>query len=248
MNKINIGIVGCGIIGEALKTWVENHNKNCSLFISDPPKGLNDDLSTCDVIFVSLHIKTEENNLQDLTSLKQVIKTLPNVPVFIRTTLIPGTSDELSRELDRKIYFMPEFLTERTAYQDFCNQPMIFTGEVELLKQIFIGKKFIEMTSKEAEIAKYAHNVFAALKVTYFNGIYELAQKENCNYNKIQEGVLLSGYINKMHTNVPGPDGSLGYGGKCLPKDLDAFLGVMSKTNIHNIIFETKNANKVYRG
>lgn len=247
MNKINIGIVGCGVIGGALKDWVQNHNKNCSLFISDPPKGLNDDLSACNIIFMSLHIKTEDNSLQDLTPFRQIIKNLPDVPIFIRTTLIPGTCDELSRELHKRIYFMPEFLTERTAYQDFCNQPMIFTGEIELLKQIFIGKKYIEMTSREAEIAKYAHNVFAAVKVTYFNGIYELAQKMGCDYNKIQEGVLLSGYINKMHTCVPGPDGSLGYGGKCLPKDLDAFLGVISNTNIHKIIEETKNANKLYR-
>lgn len=248
MKKINVGIVGCGVIGGALKNWIEQNNKNCSLFVLDPPKNLNDDLSSCDIIFVSLHVKTEEDDSQNLTVLKEVIKKLPNVPIFVRTTLLPGTCDKLSEELNKKIYFMPEFLTERTAYQDFCNQPMIFTGEIDLLKKIFIGKKYIEMTSKEAEIAKYAHNVFAALKVTYFNGIYELAQKEKCNYNKIQEGVLLSGYINKVHTNVPGPDGSLGYGGKCLPKDVNAFLNFVSDTNIHKIISETKKANQIYRG
>ena len=45
---------------------------------------------------------------------------------------------------------MPEFLTERTAYDDFCIQPMIFTGEIELLKKIFKDKKYIVMTNKEA--------------------------------------------------------------------------------------------------
>lgn len=46
---------------------------------------------------------------------------------------------------------------------------MIFTGNTDLLKKIFSGKRFIEMTSEEAILAKYAHNVFGALKVTYFN-------------------------------------------------------------------------------
>ena len=36
-------------------------------------------------------------------------------------------------------------------------------------------------------------------------------------------GVLLSGYINDTHTYVPGPDGKFGYGGKCFPKDVNAF-------------------------
>ena len=54
---------------------------------------------------------------------------------------------------------------------------MVFTGapeHVELLKKIFPGKKHIIMSSEEAEMVKYAHNVFGALKVTYFNCIYDL--------------------------------------------------------------------------
>lgn len=245
---LNVGIIGCGFVGGALKQWLEEHNSDVNILISDPPKGMNDDLSTAAAIFISIHIPTEENGDQDLTLLKEIITNLPDKPIFIRTTILPGTSDALSAELKKSVYFMPEFLTERTAYEDFCSQPMVFTAETELLKQIFKNKKYIEMNSLEAEVTKYAHNVFGALKVTYFNGIYELCRKKEINYRKIQEGILLSGYINAPHTQVPGPDGKLGYGGKCFPKDVNALTKMTEGTILHNLLKELRPMNIEYRG
>jgi UDPglucose 6-dehydrogenase len=243
--KINVGIIGCGVIGGALKRWISEYNSDCNLLISDPPKGFNDDISIADIFFISIHIPTENDNTQDLSPLKEIIKGLPDKPIFVRTTLIPGTTDTLKRESNKNIFFMPEFLSEKTAYENFCSQPMVFCGEIELLKKIFIGKEYKTMTSLEAEIAKYAHNVFGALKVTYFNGIYELALKNNCNYEKIREGVLLSGYINDTHTMVPGHDGKFGYGGKCFPKDVNAFAKLTEDTHLGEII-KTININNGY--
>ena len=247
--SIRVGIIGCGFIGGALKKWLEEHNPAVKILISDPPKGMNDDISTADVIFVSIHIPTELDGTQDLTLLKQIINNLPKgKPIFIRTTIIPGTSSKLSEETGRDVYFMPEFLTERTAYEDFCSQPMVFTAEEGLLSQIFIGKKHIEMTSLEAEITKYAHNVFGALKVTYFNGIYDLCRRYEANYRKIQQGILLSGYINAPHTQVPGPDGKFGYGGKCFPKDVNALTKMTEGLPIHSILKELQPLNIEFRG
>ncbi len=251
MNKVNVGIVGCGFVGGALKRWIEEHNKaNINVFVSDPPKGFNDDLSNVDVVFMSIHVPTEADGTQDLSLMIELIKKLPDVPVFIRTTILPGTSQMLSEQTNHKVYFMPEFLTERTAYEDFCSQPMIFTAEEELLTKVFAGKRHICMSSLEAEITKYAHNVFGALKVTYFNGIYELCKSMEANYRKIQEGILLSGYINAPHTQVPGPDGKLGYGGKCFPKDVNALTQLCSDKNleIFKLLKELRPLNITYRG
>lgn len=247
--KISVGIIGCGFIGGALKKWLEEHNPSVKVLVSDPPKGINDDISEADVIFISIHIPTEKDGTQDLTLLKEIINNLPfNKPIFIRTTITPGTSDKLSKETGRSVYFMPEFLTERTAYEDFCSQPMVFTAEEELLSQIFVGKKHIEMTSLEAEITKYAHNVFGALKVTYFNGIYDLCKRMEANYRKIQQGILLSGYINAPHTMVPGPDGKFGYGGKCFPKDVNALTKATEGVPIHDLLKELQPLNIQFRG
>jgi UDPglucose 6-dehydrogenase len=248
MKKINVGIIGCGFVGGTLKKWLEENNAdNVKVLVSDPPKGFNDDISTADIIFICIHIPTEDTGKQDLNLLKDIISTLPDKPIFIRTTILPGTTDSLSKEFKKKIYFMPEFLTERTAYNDFCSQPMIFTGEVNLLINIFPKKEFIEMTSIEAEITKYAHNVFGALKVTYFNGIHDLSLKYNCNYDNILKGVLLSGYINDTHTKVPGPDGKFGYGGKCFPKDVIAFSEFLKGSLLGDMIKIVEEQNEYYR-
>lgn len=244
---LKIGIVGCGVIGGVMKQWIETHNPNCEFLVSDPPKGYNDDLSTADVIFVSIHIPTEEDNTQNLGLLRTILSSLPNKPIFIRTTLLPGTCDSLSKEFGKEIFFMPEFLTERTAYEDFCNQPMVYTGYEDLLSKIFVDKKYITMTNLEAEITKYTHNVFGAVKVTYFNCINELCRKLCCDYSKVREGTLLSGYVNAPHTMVPGPDGKLGYGGKCFPKDVNAFMNYTSNESLSELLEVVQKINNELR-
>ena len=246
MKKYNLAVVGCGVIGGALIKWVEKHTKHNILRI-DPPKGFNDDISKADVVFVSIHIPTENDGTQDLTVLESIIDSCPNVPIYIRTTLLPGTCDKLSEKLGKDVNFMPEFLTERTAVEDFYNQPMIFSNHEEMLKEIFIDKEYVVMNSLEAEVTKYAHNVFGALKVTYFNGINELCQNFGIDYQKVREGVLLSGYINAPHTFVPGPDGGYGYGGKCFPKDVNAFVSCLEGTELHKIMKLVPEINAKYR-
>ena len=113
--------------------------------------------------------------------MKDLIKGLPNVPVFVRTTILPGTSDMLSRETGHLVCYMPEFLTERTHIEDFKKQTMVFTGAVELLVKVFPGKKFTVMSPLEAELTKYIHNVFGAYKVTYFNAAKEYVEKMGTN-------------------------------------------------------------------
>lgn len=225
--KTKIGIVGCGFIGTALKTWLDENNQNVITKVSDPPKGINDDISDCDAYFIQIHIPTEEDGTQDLNLLTSIINNLPTrKPIWIRTTILPGTSEKLSRLTGRTVYHMPEFLTERTYIEDFKWQPMVFTGSpehIELLKKIFPGKKHIDMTSGEAELVKYAHNCFGCVKVIYFNAIYDLCRKLGYDYNTVKNGILGSTYINETHTSVPGPDGNAGFGGKCFPKDIKAF-------------------------
>lgn len=247
MSKLNIGVIGCGVIGGALISWLERNNPNCNILKIDPPKGYNDDLSNADAIFISIHIPTETDNTQNLTVLEDIIAKCPNVPIYIRTTLLPGTCDSLSKKLNKEVNFMPEFLTERTAVEDFDNQSIVFTRNTDLLSRIFIGKKYIEMSSLEAEITKYAHNVFGALKVTYFNGIYDYCQSLGADYQKVRDGVLLSGYINAPHSSVPGPDGSLGYGGKCFPKDVNAFVGILDGNPLQSLISDVAKLNDYYR-
>lgn len=245
---ITVGIIGCGFVGGALKAWLEENNPEVKVVVSDPPKGMNDDISGADVYFIQIHVPTEDDGSQDLTLMKKLISGLPDKPVFVRTTILPGTSELLSRETGHTVRFMPEFLTERTYIEDFRRQPMVFTGEEELLKKVFKGKFYVTMTPLEAEITKYAHNVFGALKVTYFNAVYDYCQHLGADYQKVQRGCLLSGYINDTHTFVPGPDGKLGYGGKCFPKDVNALAELTKDYPLGKLIAPMHELNVKFRG
>ena len=54
--------------------------------------------------------------------------------------------------------------------------------------------------------------------------------------------MINNGWINQMHTQVPGTDGKLSYGGMCFPKDTNALNQYLKKNNIpHGIINSTIN-------
>ena len=248
VQKTTVGIIGCGFVGGALKTWLEENNPEVKVVVSDPPKGMNDDISGADVYFLQIHVPTEDDGSQDLTLMTKLISDLPDRPVFVRTTILPGTSEKLSQATGHRVYFMPEFLTERTYIEDFRRQPMVFTGEIELLSRIFKGKKFVRMTPLEAEITKYAHNVFGAYKVTYFNAVYDYCRRRGADWASVHAGMLLSGYINDTHTYVPGPDGRFGYGGKCFPKDVNAFTIMTQGTPLGQLLTPLHTLNVHFRG
>lgn len=248
--KIDVGLIGCGFIGTALKVWLEENNPNVVLHISDPAKGYDENVYDNDEIeafFVQIHVPTLENGEQDTKTLEDIVKRIPKgKDIWIRTTTFPENLKKL-KEINEKVHHMPEFLTERTYIEDFRRQKMVFTGNIGLLERIFPGKEHICMSSMEASLAKYAHNVFGALKVTYFNAVEDICERERLDFVKVRDGILLSGYINETHTQVPGPDGRFGYGGKCFQKDVNALFDGYRETPLGKLIEPLNGLNKKFR-
>ena len=82
----------------------------------------------------------------------------------------------------------------------------------------------IQRTTKEAELFKYLANCFLATKVTFANEFKVLCDKINVDYGRIAEIAVLDKRLGPTHWRVPGPDGKLGFGGSCFPKDSAAML------------------------
>ena len=68
------------------------------------------------------------------------------------------------------------------------------------------------------------------------------------DWRKVHTGMLLSGYINDTHTYVPGPDGKFGYGGKCFPKDVNAFTMMTKGTPLGKLLEPLHELNVHFRG
>jgi UDPglucose 6-dehydrogenase len=171
--------------------------------------------------------------------------------VIIKSTVEPETTNNLEKFYNIKFVHNPEFLTARTAFQDFHNQKHIVLGlgnncsKKEVIKiKDFYNKNYpfasISIcTSLESESMKIMCNSFYASKIMLFNEYYLLCKKNGSNFNIIKDLMLKNDWINPMHTNIPGPDGQLGYGGACFPKDTKALLKYMKSQNLNNIVLES---------
>lgn len=246
---MRIGLIGVGVVGGTLRKYFEEKT-NHELKLYDPAKGLNDSLEGIDACFISVPVTPSGfgQNLEILTEAVEIAKTHTNF-VFIRSTVLPGTNNKLGT------FSMPEFLTERTAYEEMLRLPIIVGGNkhaCSLAEEIFPDKQIIRMTENEAELAKFTHNVFGAMKVTYFNLIKSMCEHFGADFDTVKVGAFSTGFIEKTHTQVPGPDGHFGYGGKCFPENVQALLGMLVGTSGFtmeecNFIKSMKDLNNMYR-
>lgn len=246
-----VGIIGLGFVGDAI--YNSFNNKHINLIVYDKYKNggigsLHDILKT-DLVFLCLPTPFNDSTKKyDISSLSETLSSLSynkySGLIIIKSTVTPGTCQQFTSDFNLKIIHNPEFLTARTARHDFEHQQHIVLGKTSsiLNSDIDIIQNFYKhyypeahisiSESGESESMKIFVNSFYAVKIQIFNEFFLLAQKLNLNFNKIVEMMLLNGWINPMHTKVPGPDGNLSYGGACLPKDTCALLSMMQDLNI----------------
>lgn len=180
--------------------------------------------------------------------------------IVIKSTVEPETTHNLSTKF-KKLSFVhnPEFLTARTAYEDFHNQTHIVIGQgnncsnskLELIRTFYStyypNAEISVCTSLESESMKIFCNSFYAVKVQFFTELFLLTKSNGSDYDKIVSMMLKNNWINSMHTQVPGPDGQASYGGLCFPKDTNALNKYMERTNSANGVLEAciKERNKM---
>lgn len=238
---LRVGIFGLGVVGSALYLYLrEVYDDRVEFRLVDPVQDFSDSIADCDCVFICVPADTRPDRSQDLTQVESCLakiresKTLFSKPIFLKSTVLPGTCDRLGEQYMLHVYHMPEFLTERRANTDMMDHAIVCGGRptmsyehLQFVQALFQGKQVHFMSNVEAELAKYAHNCFAAVKVNYFNIVYDLCQKLKADYQQVLQGCSITGFIEKTHTQVPGHDGKRGYGGKCLPKDLAAFHSLL---------------------
>jgi UDPglucose 6-dehydrogenase len=154
-----------------------------------------------------------------------------HITIAIKSTVTPGVSQYLDDICScSNICFNPEFLVEKTSIEDFKNQNRIVLGgkDVAALKELynkaFPGVEIIETGNTEAEMVKYVTNCFLSVKVAFANEIKQICDKLTINYNEVINCAMRDKRLGESHWAVPGPDGLLGFGGKCFPKDLSALM------------------------
>lgn len=244
---MRVAIYGLGVVGGALARYLEARGH--VIMGADPAHGRKDSIIEPDCIFICVPVPTKGFK-QDLSIVEQILFEYQgsSLPIFLRSTVLPGTADKLAEIYRANVISCPEFLTERKADKDTAGLPIIFGKKGQaVMARLFDAHTRIPMENSECEMAKYAHNCFGALKVTFFNGIYEQCDRLGLSYDRVLNGVLSSGHINRPHTMVPGPDNEKGYGGKCFPKDMEAFVGFLKADILGKLLLDAHCMNRFYR-
>ena len=64
------------------------------------------------------------------------------------------------------------------------------------------------------------------------NEMRQASDKLGLDWDNIIRGFLTDGRIGNSHVDVPGHDGYMGFGGKCFPKDINAFINFFKDTKV----------------
>jgi UDPglucose 6-dehydrogenase len=169
--------------------------------------------------------------------------------VVVRSTVPPGTTEGLVKEsletLSGKtvgagfsLASNPEFLRAASAVEDFRWPWMTVVASrsvrtIERLSELlrpFGGELRTFPNPASAELLKCAHNIFNATKISFWNEMWLVSQQLGVDLDPIASVVAKSaeGSFNPNY----GIRGGAPYGGVCLPKDTQGFLGFADSLGI----------------
>jgi len=256
--KPKIGVVGIGMVGkETMRYFLEHgwaRGRDLFLYDKDPAKKFSDDVSKSDIIFISVPTPPLKNGSCDTSIVESVVAKYHNQHrvLVIKSTVEPGTIARLQKKYKSPILFNPEFLTESRAWEDFLRpdrqivghtaKSMEFASHVlNLLPTAYFSSpgtlgtyEFTRINSSEAELGKYASNIFGAIKVAYANILADFSQaletilkregiKLPVKYENVRRMVAHDRRIGDAWMDVYKGN-YRGFGGYCFPKDFKAFL------------------------
>ena len=154
--------------------------------------------------------------------------------IALRSTIMPGTSDQIADILQKfsgkkrnegfAVVANPEFLREGTAVKDYYNPPLTLIGsdnkqsaeKVATLYEL-LPAEIIITELKVAEIMKYINNTYHALKISFANEVGNICSELGIDSHEVMRIFCKDKQLNISSCYFrPG----FAYGGSCLPKDL----------------------------
>lgn len=252
---LKLGVVGVGYVGGSVYEFfstrgelVVGYDKAESFVLPEgttPIMSANfEELIDTDFIFLCLPTPYIENFGFDYTALEENLLKLAQLKykgiIVIKSTIEPGTTRRFAKKYQLRMVHNPEFLTARTALQDFENQKHVVIGGFDFetcqatvsLYQKHLDAQYTICDAEQAELMKLFCNNFYAVKVQLFNEFALTCKRLGIRYDDVKGIMLRNGWINPMHTDVPGPDGQFSYGGACFPKDTNALRDFMKRNGI----------------
>jgi len=215
-----IGIIGFGYVGQAVYNSIYN-KEEVVIYDTNKNIGTMEDILKTDFVFVC--VNTPENK-DGSCNIDNVYDVLESLMFYKGIIILKSTILYEYIPIMKNLCYNPEFLNERTYLEDFKNQEYIILGGdiniADKVKKLYDGNfkgshEYIFCTIKEAADFKYIRNVYNAYKVLFWEYV------EDITGNSRKMGMMLDKLPISENTQV-SMDGYRGYGGSCLPKDINA--------------------------
>lgn len=237
MRKVCV-IGGHGYVGQSIVNFFKSH-ENYQVFIKEKELA-ESNYETAEVGIICVPTPSKRDGSCNLEIVIEALKKTDFPIYLIKSAIPPGTSEKLKEITGKKIVVSPEYIgegkyiipywqglphsTDMTKH-DF----QIFGGDLEDTKFMvnlfspILGPycKYFQTDLTTAELVKYMENSFYATKIVFCHEFSRIAETFGVDYNELRELWLTDGRIGRGSTAVFDPN-KLGFGGKCLPKDIQA--------------------------
>jgi UDPglucose 6-dehydrogenase len=198
---------------------------------------------------VAVGTPSSADGTADLSAVESVADTIARAlqayaAVLIKSTVPAGTARRMQKRIRAQLALQgctfavdvasnPEFLREGTAVDD-CQRPerivvgldnsptdKLARASIEQLYASFTADAvpLLWMDTPSSEVTKYAANAMLATRISFVNQMAELCQAVGADIMHVRRGMAGDARIGGR-----GIDPGIGYGGACLPKDLQALL------------------------
>lgn len=235
-----IGFIGQGWIGKNYADDFEARGYEVVRYaLEEPYRANKEKIRDCEIVFIAVPTPSTPDGFDDSFVRDALLNVGAGKIAVIKSTMQPGSTEQMHLLYpDVVVLHSPEFLREANAAYDAAHPTRNIIGlpersekYEEAARQVLAVLPEAPYThicgAREAEYVKYAGNAFLYMKVVFANVMYDLAEKEGCNWNAIREALsadprIGASHLSVMHESRPGVTPGRGAGGHCFIKDMAA--------------------------
>ena len=206
----SILIVGYGVVGSLLANEISVLKPDIYDKYKEPYNDRSKLKEHYDVAFICVDTPFTPASFCDIGEVKNAICE-NNADIYvIKSTVLPGTSERLSRELSKSIVFSPEYYGGTQHCNNFDFDFTVLGGtridciEIQqMLQDVYDARHKFKLTDHTtAELLKYMVNTHLGIIVSFCVQFYELAENYGVDYEELRELFLLDPRTNPAHTYV----------------------------------------------
>jgi UDPglucose 6-dehydrogenase len=240
-----IGFIGQGWIGRHYADDFEARLYDVVRYSLEEPYVLNKEvISDCEIVFIAVPTPTTPEGFS-YTAVEDALALVKSGAVaVIKSTLSPGTTEALQQKFPKLFVFhSPEFLREAQAAYDAAHPDRNLIGipvdtpeyrdRAQTVLRVLPEAPYTQiMSSRAAELVKYAGNCFLMSKVLFMNILYDMTIESGQSWDDVRSALVKDPRIGDSHTQPVHVSGHIedkntsvhrGAGGHCFIKDFEAF-------------------------